>query len=370
MSTYLETPFLGMAFQVLHSGDATSYYIRCEHISSMGIKPILLTLLAILYLVYLSSGAEAAEFANRPFKLTLGINEKYDDVAVYVIDQAAGTVSKKGDLIAEPYLTLSYKTHAAYPTKLILDFTADFYGKYSVQNFQTYKLIIQQKVASKTYATGKYTFIPDIFFGSEIIDIRPGTNLVPTKDQSYRTHVIQVTLDRDVAPRLNLALSGKYAVRDARPAFNYRDVNLWGGALDGIYRATPDTRLVLGASYERDNAEGGLNLFRSTLTNPVPDDATYDQFSFYSSLAYSVSQNWSIKGRFTRRERYYTTNLDGDTLHKGRREHTNIILLGTAYKLVKQIDLKASYEGIWRDSTKSYAHLRENIYMVGVDYRF
>jgi hypothetical protein len=336
----------------------------------MGIKRIRLTLLAIVYVVYLSTGVEAAALTNRPFKLELGINEKYDDVAVYVIDQAAGTVSKKGDLITEPYLTLSYKTHAAYPTKLILDFTATFYGKYSVQNFQTYKLIIQQKIASKTYVTGKYTFIPDIFFGSEIIDIRPGTNLVPTKDQSYRTHVVQVALDRDFAPRLNLAFSGKYAIRDAKPAFNYRDVNLWGGTFDGTYRATPDTRFVLGTSYERDNAKGGLNLFRSTPTNPVPDDATYDQFSFYGSLAYSVSQNWSIKGRYTYRERYYTTNLNGDTLHKGRRDHTNTILLGTDYKLVKPIDLKASYEGIWRDSTKSYAHLRENIYMVGVNYRF
>lgn len=336
----------------------------------MGIKQICLTLLTIVYLVYPSTGGEAAELTNRPFKLELGINEKYDDVAIYVIDQAAGTVSKKGDLITEPYLTLSYKTRASFPTKLILDFTADFYGKYSVQNFQTYKFIIQQKIASKTYVTAKYTFIPDIFFGSEIIDIRPGTNLVPAKDQSYRTHVIQVTLDRDFVPRLNLALSGKYAIRDAKPLFNYRDVNLWGGALDGTYRVTPNTRLVLGTSYERDNAKGGVNLFRSTPANPVPDDATYDQFSFYSRLAYSVSQDWSIKGRYTRRERYYTTTLNGDTLHKGRRDHTNSILLGTAYKLIKPIDLKASYEGIWRDSTKSYAHLRENIYMVGVDYRF
>ncbi|MBI3596835.1 MAG: hypothetical protein HY203_06750 [Nitrospirae bacterium] len=324
----------------------------------------------LLTLLCLSSRAQGSESANKPFELEIGVDEKYDDLAVYVVDQTAGTVSKKGDLLTEPYFTLSHRFPGRFPTRLILDVTADFYAKYSIQNYQTYKLSVIQRIASKTYLTAKYTFIPDIFFGDDVVDIPPGTAPLPTKDQSYRIHIFQVTADRDFTRNLNLAISGRYGIRDARPAFNYRDMTLWSGALDGTYWLTRDTRLGLGTSYEKDNARGGFNLFLSTPMNPIRDDATYNQFSLYTSLTYLISEAWSLRGGYTHRERFYITKFAGDTLHNGRTDHTNSILLSTTYRLTDPIGLKASYEGIWRDSTKSYARFHENIYTVGVNYHF
>jgi len=319
----------------------------------------------------MSAAAQAAEDVNRPFHVEAGVEEKYDDLAIYVVDQTASKTYKNGDWITEPYLTLSYRSAARLPTKLVFDFTADIYAKYSIQDYETLRFLIRQAVDDKTAVAVKYTFIPYIFFGDDVVQAAPGSS-VPAREQSHQIHIVQAAVDREVTPVLVLSATAKYGVRNAQPAFSYRDFTLWGGSIEGAYRLMPATRLTLGSSYERDDARGGTNAF----TAPAPDDATYEQASAYAGLTHVIAERWLFKGEYAYRWRDYTTGLGptspngGDTLHYGRRDSLNSLLVRITYQLAPPFYVKAGYESIWRDSTKSYARYHENIYSVGLHYRF
>jgi hypothetical protein len=306
-----------------------------------------------------------AEAATQSVHVEAGVEEKYDDLALYVIDQTqpAPTVSQQGDWITEPYLTLSYTTSRRLPTKLVFDFTADVYAKYSVLDYQTYRFLVRQAIDDRTAVALKYTFIPKIFFGDDIVGATSGG--VPFKSQQHEIHLVQVTADRDLRPDLNVGLTARYGIRDAEPAFNYRDYSLWGVSVEGLYRPAPRWRLTTGAFFEQDMARGGTNAFTT-----APDDASYDQVAAYAGLTYSIMNRWLLKGRYAYRWRDYPTSLTGDTLHHDRTDSTNSLLFVATYRLADALHLKAGYESIWRDSTKSYARYHENIYTVGLNYRF
>jgi hypothetical protein len=237
---------------------------------------------------------QKAGAASSPVKVEVGVDEKYDDLAIYVINQTTGAVSAKGDFITEPYLTLSYRTSNRFPAKLVFDFTADFYATYSVQNYQVFRFLIEQHVASKTDVTLKYTFIPKIFFGDDVMDASVGLS---ANGQSHEIHLVQMTVDRDFMPNLNLALSGKYGVRNAEPKFSCRDYTIWGVSVDGSYRPIPATKIITGVAYENDAARGGTNAFPPN----NHDNATYNQLSVYTGLTYSIAEDWLIKGRYLHR---------------------------------------------------------------------
>lgn len=302
--------------------------------------------------------------AGPPVKVEVGVDEKYDDLAIYLIDQAANKTYTDWDWITEPYLTVSYAVPGRLPTKLLFDFTADIYAKYPIQDYETFRFLIRQAIDDKTAVAVKYTFIPYIFFGDDV-QVSSGSS-VPTREQSHQIHVVQMTVDREVMSNLMLSVLAKYGIRNAQPAFNYRDFTLWGGSIEAAYRPMPETKLILGSSYERDNARGGPNAF----TASAFDDATYDQTSFYATLSHSISDGWLFKGRYAHRWRDYTTDRSGDTLHYGRTDHTNDLSVETVYKITSPLYLHAGYESVWRDSTKSYARYHENIYTIGIDYRF
>jgi hypothetical protein len=300
-----------------------------------------------------------------PVRIEVGVDEKYDDLAIYLVDQSNNTTYSDWDWITEPYLTLSYTRSGWLPTKLLFDFTADIYAKYPIQDYETFRFLVRQALDDKTTVAVKYTFIPYIFFGD--VQVSPGSN-VPTREQSHQIHIIQATVDRNVLPNLILTASFKYGARFAQPAFSYRDFRLWGGSIEGAYRPISMSKIILGTSYEHDHARGGTNAFTSS-----PDDATYDQTSFYATLSYVISDRWLLKGLYAYRLRDYTTGLSGtagDTLHYGRRDHTNDFSFETTYRLIAPLYLHAMYENILKDSTKSYARYHENIYTIGVNYRF
>lgn len=318
-------------------------------------------------LLCLSVSVQAADRRGGPFRVEVGVDEKYDDVAIYVVDQATGRTKRDWDWITEPYLTLSYTRPGRLPTKLLFDFTADIYAKHPIQDYETFRFLVKQMIKDKTAVTVKYTFIPYIFFGDDVIQTAPGS-MVPTREQSHLIQIVQIAADREVTTDLRLSVSAKYGVRNARPAFSYRDFTIWGGSIEGSYRLAPEAKLVVGSSYERDDARGGTNAF--TL---LPDDATYGQLSFYSSLSYLVAEDWLLKGRYAYRWRDYTTGLSGstgDTLHYGRTDHVNVLAVETIYRIARPLYLHAGYDSVWRDSTKSYARYHENIYKIGADYRF
>ncbi|MBI3621064.1 MAG: hypothetical protein HY208_02595 [Nitrospirae bacterium] len=313
--------------------------------------------------------ASDAGAATQSVHVEAGVDEKFDDLALYVVTPSG--VSERGDWITEPYLTLSYTTSRRLPTKLVFDVTADIYARYSVLDYQTYRFLIRQAIDEKTAVTLKYTFIPKIFFGDDMVGVAPG---VPFKDQQHEIHLVQLTADRDLRPELNVGLSARYGIRDAEPAFNYRDSSLWGVSVDGLYRPAPRWRLTTGAAFEQDMARGGTNKFTT-----APDDASYNQVSAYAGLTYSIRDRWLLKGRYAFRWRDYTTSLvpsvspppqTGDPLHYGRTDFTNSLLFVATYRLAAPLFAKAGYESIWRDSTKSYARYHENIYTVGLNYRF
>jgi hypothetical protein len=306
-----------------------------------------------------------AEAASRSFRAELGVDEKYDDLALYTINQTTNIVTKKGDWISEPYLTLSYTTARRLPTKLVFDFTADIYATYSIQDYQTYRFLARQAIDEETSVAVKYTFIPQLFFGDDLVNSTSG-NLF--KDQEHEIHLVQVAADRALSPRMNLGLTAKYGVRNAKPAFSYRDYSLWGVSVDGTSRPLPKTKLSAGAAFEQDTARGGTNAFSG-----APDDASYDQVSAYSGVTYTVTARWLLQGRYAYRWRDYTTSLSGstgDTLHYGRQDSTNSLFFLSTYRIFPPLYLKAGYDSIWRDSTKSYARYHENIYTIGLNYRF
>jgi hypothetical protein len=306
----------------------------------------------------------AADKTAGPVRFEVGVDEKYDDVAIYVVDQAAGRTYTDWDWITEPYLTISYTRPGRLPTKLLFDFTADIYAKHSIQDYETFRFLVRQYVDDRTDVTVKYTFIPYIFFGDDVTQAAPGST-VPTREQSHQIHIVQVAADHEATTDLTLSASAKFGVRIAQPAFTYRDFTLWGGSLEGAYRLSPSAKLVLGTSYEWDEARGGTNAFTSS-----PDEATYGQLSFYSSLSYLVAEAWLLKGRYAYRWRDYPTGNAGDTLHHGRTDHVNVLAVETIYQIARPLYLHVGYDSVWRDSTKSYAQYHENIYTIGADYRF
>ncbi|MEW6325659.1 MAG: hypothetical protein AB1515_09770 [Nitrospirota bacterium] len=302
----------------------------------------------------------AAEAAGGPLHLEAGADLKYDDLAIYVINPATGRVATKGDVIAEPFVTLSYTTPGRLPTKWLIDITADFYARHSILNYQTIRLLMKQSLTPAASLAVKYTLIPEIFFGDDVMG--PG---LPVGDQTYQVHVLQATADRDFGPGLNAALTGKYAIRDAESAFEYRDVTVWGAAADAVWRPAPRTKVTVGAAYEHDAAKGGRNFFSGR-----PDDATYDQYTAFVALARSFGKTWQATGRYRHRWRLYATDLAGDVLHHGRTDRTDSFLIEAVYRLTDSVHVKAGYESIWRDSTRSYARYHENISTLGVNYRF
>lgn len=301
-----------------------------------------------------------------PVYVEVGVDEKYDDLAIYLVDQSTNKTYSDWDWITEPYLTLSYTRPGRLPTKLLFDFTADIYAKYPIQDYETFRFLVRQALDDKTVVAVKYTFIPYIFFGDDVIQF--GGTGVPYREQQHEINIVQASVDREVTSTLLLTASFKYGARFAQPTFSYRDFRLWGGSVEGTYRPISMTKMALGTSYEHDHARGGTNAFTS-----APDDATYDQTSFYTTLSHSISDRWLLKGLYAYRLRDYTTGLSGtagDTLHYGRRDHTNDVSFETTYRLTAPLYLHAMYENILKDSTKSYARYHESIYTIGVNYRF
>jgi hypothetical protein len=321
----------------------------------------------ILYGPALESSAAAIDL---PLKVEVGVEEKYDDLAIYLVDEQNNKTYSDWDWITEPYLTVSYTRPGLLPTKLLFDFTADIYAKYPIQDYETFKFLVKQALDDKTAVAVRYTFIPYIFFGDDVIQFAPGTS-VPYREQQHEINIVQASVDREVTSNLLLTASAKYGARFAQPAFSYRDFRLWGASLEGVYRPIKATRLVLGSAYERDEARGGTNAFSGQ-----PDNATYDQISLYTTISYSISDRWLLKGQYAHRWRIYTTGLGpaspdgGDTLHFHRTDHTNDYSFQTIYRITEPVYLYAMYENILKDSTKSYANYHESIYTIGVDYRF
>ena len=313
--------------------------------------------------------ALAPAVAAAPLKMEVGIDQKYDDLALYVFDQATGTVAKKADFITEPYATLSYRRAAPLPTTVFLDVTGDFYARYSIQNYQTYRVGLRQQIAGRTHLALKYTLIPHRFFGDDVVNATAAITAV-TRAEVYRLQTLQLSLDRDLTDHLNAAVSARYGVRDARGAFDYRDTTIASATIDVTYRPAPRWRWVVGGVAEHDRAAGGFNRFLSTPADPVPDDASHNQGAVFTSAAYRVGRAWWIKGSYTHRDRFYTTGQNGDRLHEGRVDHTNSALLGTTFRASDALGFKLSYEAAQRDSTQAYARFQEHIYTIGVNLRF
>jgi len=333
--------------------------------SAAGRRAAVTLVLAILCGPWLESSAVAIDL---PVKVEVGVEEKYDDLAIYLVDQSTNKTYTDWDWITEPYLTLSYTRPGRLQTKLLFDFTADIYAKYPIQDYETFRFLIRQALDDKTVVAVKYTFIPYIFFGD--IEISPGST-VPYREQQHEINIVRASIDREVTSNLLLTASVKYGARFAQPDFSYRDFRLWGGSVEGAYRLLATTKLVLGSACERDEARGGTNLFSGN-----PDNATYEQISFYTTVSHSITDRWLLKGWYAYRWRAYTTGLGpatlngGDTLHFHRTDHTNDFAFQTIYRLTQPIYLYAMYENILKNSTKSYAQYHESIYTIGVNYRF
>jgi hypothetical protein len=328
--------------------------------SAAGRRAAVTLALAILCGPWLESSAMAIDL---PVKVEVGVEEKYDDLAIYLVDQSTNTTYTDWDWITEPYLTLSYTRPGRLQTKLLFDFTADIYAKYPIQDYETFRFLIRQALDDQTVVAVKYTFIPYIFFGDDVIQF--GGTGVPYREQQHEINIVRASIDRKVTSNLLLAASVKYGARFAQPDFSYRDFRLWGGAVEGTYRVLSATRLVLGTAYEQDNARGGTNLFTSQ-----PDDATYHQVSLYTTVTYSISDRWMLKGQYAHRWRDYITGNAADSLFYGRTDHTNAYSFQTIYRLTRPVYLYAMYENILKHSTLSYASYHESIYTIGVNYRF
>ncbi|HXZ24638.1 MAG TPA: hypothetical protein VEI24_00345 [Nitrospiria bacterium] len=326
---------------------------------------------AILVWMILSGPAFESNAAavDLPVKVEVGVEEKYDDLAIYLVNESTNQTFSDWDWITEPYLTISYTRPGLLPTKLLFDFTADIYAKYPIQDYETFKFLVKQSINDKTAVAVKYTFIPYIFFGDDVIQFG-GTN-VPYREQQHEINIVQASVDREVTSNLLLTASVKYGARFAQPAFSYRDFRLWGASVEGVYRPLKATRLVLGSACERDEARGGTNAFSGQ-----PDNATYDQISLYTTVSYSISDRWLLKGQYAYRWRNYTTGFGPtypkgeDLLHFHRRDQTNDYSVQAIYRLTRPVYLYAMYENILKNSTKSYANYHESIYTIGVDYRF
>ncbi|MBI3605063.1 MAG: hypothetical protein HY202_03435 [Nitrospirae bacterium] len=319
----------------------------------------------------LFAGTSAAD-PPRQIEYQAGLDLRYSDNVIYTYNISTQVITTSGDFIYEPYFTVKFRTPGltSYPARIVLSLSDNIYSKYSPINYQTWSLLLEQKMDPKTFFGLKYTLIPYLFAGEEDI-LQSGQSGIDTS-LSLRLNILTAIFDRDFAENKNIYLYAKYANKDYNTPIVYRSaiVRTFGGDLTIKWNRA--TTAMAGLSYETNEAEKGMR----TLIYPLPtgsvtfnDDFSYTAPAITLLLIEHLSAQDTLRFKVTHKSRSFTVD-SSEPLHGGRNDQINDFLIANAYKITAQWTWKLSYALYKRDSNRSYANFTENAFLTGVDFSF
>jgi hypothetical protein len=319
----------------------------------------------------LFAGTSAAD-PPRKIEYQAGLDLRYSDNVIYTYDFNNLTTTTNGDFIYEPYFTVKFRTPGltSYPARIVLSLSDDIYSKYSTINYQTYSLLLEQKMDPKTFFGLKYTFIPYLFAGEEDISTT-GQSGIDTS-LSLRLNTLSAIFDRDFAENKNIYFYVKYTHKDYNTPIAYRTAiaRTFGGDLTIKWNRATTT--LAGLSYETNEAEKGMR----TLIYPLPtgsvtfnDDFSYTAPAITLLFIEHLSAQDTLRFKVTHKSRSFAAD-PSEPLHGGRNDQINDFLVANAYKITAQWTWKLSYALYKRDSNRSYANFTENTFLTGVDFSF
>jgi hypothetical protein len=297
-----------------------------------------------------------------------GLNIIYSDNVIYTYVNPNSTPSTNGDFIYRPYVAVKFKTPGlnANPARIDLFISDNIYNKYSAINFQTYSLLLEQKMDAKTFIGLTYTLIPFLFAGEE--DILSGASTIDTS-RSLRVNALTATFDKNFSENKNFYLYVKYTHKDYNAPLEYRTAiaRTFGGDLTIKWNRA--TTIMAGLSYETNEAEKGM-------VPPTPPAlaGTFDDFSYTAPgitllFIQHLSDRDTLRFRIIRKNRSFTAD-PLDRLHDGVNTRIYNILFANAYKITPTLTWKLSYELNRRDYDRVFSEFTENRFLTGVDISF
>jgi hypothetical protein len=255
----------------------------------------------------------------------------------------------------------------SYPARIVLSLSDDIYSKYSAIDYQTWSLLLEQKMDPKTFLGLKYILIPYLFAGEEDISTT-GQSGIDTS-LSLRLNTLSATFDRDFSENKNIYLYVKYTHKDYNTPIAYRTAiaRTFGGDLTIKWNRATTT--LAGLSYETNEAEKGMRPFAAS-NGTFYDDFSYTAPAITLVLIEHLSSRDTLRFKVTHKSRSFTANPSEEGLHGGRNDQINDFLVANAYKITAQWTWKLSYALYKRDSDRSYANFTENAFLTGVDFSF
>ncbi|MBI1823429.1 MAG: hypothetical protein HYR80_04880 [Nitrospirae bacterium] len=319
------------------------------------------------YSLLILGAGHSAQAEKIRSEISTGLDLKYVDNVISIIDSNGNSLEREPDFIYEPYLVFRLKIKdPVYSQKVAVTFSYDGYIDHSVLDYPSYALLFEQGMGENTFLTLKYSLIPYLIVGDEDPTNANTSNPIDS-GLNYRLQNFTVSIDRDLNRQLNVYLYGREMLKDYNIPLAYRTAiaNKFGG--DVTYYVSRQTLLLLGISYEINESQKGTPVGSAI---PYLDDTDYTSPGFsILGLRHLNSKN-IFRLKYLFKLRNYATSDPSELLHFARNDRIHDILISNTFKFNSQWSWKSSYENFRRDSDHSYADYTENSLTIGIDYLF
>ena len=287
---------------------------------------------------------------EKVFYFDLGLDISYDDNVInysdadldlFGSDSLSGkfAIESKDDWILIPRIHPGLKTKFIGGQEAIFEAGFDYYGfvQDDVKRYSRLSISGRQYISKKLYGELSYYFIPDYYYRN--YTTIPG-DTSSYKEAKFSKHSVALEAGYEIVRNLNGRVKYTYQHKSFNKDFNFRNTNLNGIDIEGIYRLKWPFRVWAIYGYEDSKADGADMAETFIDASYHAWDITFGARYFSSLLPkYKPEIFASLQNRFIK----YQTDRLNDIYRVGRDDHNILARLGTTWRLPYRIGMTAEY---------------------------
>lgn len=226
-------------------------------------------------------------------------------------------------------------------------------------NHGTYRLELEQDLWPKSLLRVDYYYAPNLLLAN---NIERRTGSFGESEEKVTTHILSTHLEQKVTQDFNVRLLYRYGARLYNDAFKERTTYFWTLGPHVEWQITSRIDLMLGYHYERGLADGRNEPL-------VADDVSYINHYLAMSVGIKVTEETRLFLGADYERNNFTSGLQGDE-HNGAKENLYQGEIELKHQLHNNVRLTVGFQRTQRDSTIDFRGGNDSNAWLGAEYTF